>query len=283
MLLSIGDCLPQGQFRVFSRFAGVVNFLNDGEMVSLVQPAIGAGPAHIVLREDAWRDYRALTVSGKAVWLDGNRLSIDRTPRYDSTLPARIVDNRRFRANLAFLEQVLVTAAPPESMVYLLQPCSAPAGHSGFARALAERFSSATALIGKNDFAGSIPLLRGAGPGLTPAGDDFIAGMLLALQVVRRINHGVPEALLERIYRQALGDNPLSNAFLSHARAGRVFASMKNLLNALSTGMPAEIRRDAGALLARGATSGADLASGFCLTLRQFWKGNEDGDSRKDA
>lgn len=280
MLLSIGDRLPPGEYRVFSRFAKAVNFIRNGDIISLVHPALGAGPANIVLHESAWREYRTLRVSDGAVWLDENRLSIGGAPRYDSTLRIQIADNRQFRANLAFLEQMLATAAPTESMVFMLKPRSRQNVRSGFAKVLAERFCTAAALIRENDLAGSIPLLRGAGPGLTPAGDDVIAGMLLALQVERQCRGSIPEALIERIYRQARGENPLSNAFLSHARAGRVFAAMKALLISLGEGSPAEIRRDAGILLRRGATSGADLATGFCLTLRQFWKGNEDGDLR---
>lgn len=283
MLLSIGDCLPPGDYRVFARFAKVVNFIGAGDIIALVQPAVGAGPANIVLHEDAWRNYRTLQVSDDAVQLDGTRMPLDETIRYDSALRLRILDERLFAANLAILEQVLLAAAPPESMVFLLDPGSRQNSRGTFAKALAERFFAAAALIRENDFAGSIPLLRGAGPGLTPAGDDVIAGMLLALQVERQSRGSIPQALIERIYRQARGENPLSNAFLSHARAGRVFAAMKDLLNSLNEGAPAEIRRHALALLARGATSGADLATGFCLTLRQFWKGNEDGDSRQAA
>ncbi|MCB0305671.1 MAG: DUF2877 domain-containing protein [Calditrichaeota bacterium] len=283
MLLSIGDCLPSGEFPVHSCFTKAINFVHNGDIVSLVQPVVGAGPANIVLHEDAWRNYRTLRVSDDAVQLDGIRMSIDESIRYDSALRLQILDDRSFTANLAILEQEMFAAAPAESMVFLLEPRFRQKARSGFAKALAERFLAAAALIRENDFAGSIPLLRGAGPGLTPAGDDFIAGMLLALQVERQCRGEIPAALIERMYRGALGENLLSNTYLNFARAGRVFAPMKNLLNALSGDAPAEIRRHAGVLLARGATSGADLASGFCLTLRQFWKGNQDVDSRKGA
>ncbi len=99
----------------------------------------------------------------------------------------------------------------------------------------------------------------GRGPGLTPAGDDVIAGALAALALL-----GAPDpAAVGAVLAAAAGATTLlSAALLRCAARGQVPPQAAGLLGALcGTGAVGPALE---ALLAVGATSGAALAQGIC-------------------
>jgi hypothetical protein len=101
--------------------------------------------------------------------------------------------------------------------------------------------------------------LLGLGPGLTPAGDDGLAGWLAGLGTAGVRGRGLVAAVgpdLLAAARERTG--PLSRAFLAAAAAG-VAAEP---LHAFAVTPDAEHRS---ALLALGATSGGDLLAGYLL------------------
>ena len=116
--------------------------------------------------------------------------------------------------------------------------------------------------------------LVGAGPGLTPAGDDLLAGALLAL---RRLHAPTLAAALWRRLSPALATrtHPFSAAQLALAADGECAATVQRLLDALfecpgtgSASTTDERTRSLGERLdAIGASSGHDLAAGIALVL----------------
>jgi hypothetical protein len=78
------------------------------------------------------------------------------------------------------------------------------------------------------------------------------------------------QATVDAVFRAALGGNLYSNTFLDLARRGLFSGRVKDLLRALLSGSRRSVRQATEALFAVGASSGADLATGLFLTLRQF-------------
>ncbi|HEY6378540.1 MAG TPA: DUF2877 domain-containing protein [Candidatus Dormibacteraeota bacterium] len=106
--------------------------------------------------------------------------------------------------------------------------------------------------------------LAGAGPGLTPAGDDALAGVL----VVARILWGVSA---EATLLQCVGDvctSDLSRAFLFWAARGQSIAPTHDLLIAVARGDIWAAERRARILGGVGASSGADACLGIGHALR---------------
>lgn len=113
--------------------------------------------------------------------------------------------------------------------------------------------------------------LLGRGPGLTPAGDDVLAGLLAAVAVVGAALPGDPERRRLVARTDALGQQvadaardattAVSAALLGHARRGAVAAPAARVLHALAGrgDLPAALD----GLLAVGSTSGRDLAAGL--------------------
>ena len=105
--------------------------------------------------------------------------------------------------------------------------------------------------------------LIGLGPGLTPAGDDVMAGTVAGLVLL-----GHPEArrFAAGVYALATGrTTELSRALLRHAAAGRVSAEYAAVLHALVGERALGPAIDG--LLATGSTSGRAMALGLCTAI----------------
>ncbi|WP_210504062.1 oxamate carbamoyltransferase subunit AllH family protein [Nocardioides xinjiangensis] len=103
---------------------------------------------------------------------------------------------------------------------------------------------------------GHLDRLLGRGPGLTPLGDDVLAGWLAA-----RTAAGAPDEVLAAAVRQRLGATTLLSATLLDC------AIRGESLPQLADWLAAPTDASAGALLAVGATSGAGLLAGAELAI----------------
>ncbi len=112
--------------------------------------------------------------------------------------------------------------------------------------------------------------LAGWGPGLTPSGDDFLAGVMLGLWAVGD-RWPVSATLCPLLYEAAAPRTTrLSRAFLAAARDGLADERWHTLLQALGAGEPEPVVRAARAILAFGATSGLDMLTGFEWLVHNF-------------
>ena len=108
--------------------------------------------------------------------------------------------------------------------------------------------------------------LIGLGPGLTPAGDDFIGGIMIAMHSLGQ------EDNLRRLWAAARpsaieAGNPISLAHLSAASEGMGSAAVHRTLTATLTGRPEGIDRHLDAIDRIGHTSGWDTLAGVVLAL----------------
>ena len=106
--------------------------------------------------------------------------------------------------------------------------------------------------------------LQGRGTGLTPSGDDVLAGTLLvgAIDSSRR-------RALTGLARSARTTR-LSRAFLRWAAVGQSIQPAHALLDAAASGDQAGMRRAAASLAGVGATSGRALATGVALAATEL-------------
>ncbi len=242
-----------GQARLLGRFHRAVDLWIDGMVVALVTPELGNGPFHLmistlpdtpmpsafpyqwaegIVRFGPW----TFQARGFAVW----------EPRFPwqtfSTRPER----------LAQLGSIVRAAAQ--------RPTKSP-----FAAWLrGESFPVVSQLLGalrEADFPtvrAAAGRLAGWGVGLTPSGDDFLAGVMLALWATGRasLNPALCEAAVPHTHR-------ISRAFLRAARDGLADARWHRLLHALAGDEHAELVAAADDVLAFGASSGLDMLAGF--------------------
>ena len=268
---------PGLEATVESAFAEACNLVTPhDEPLALVSQAVGNGPLNAVLSQP--QALAALqpgsTLYGDGAWLhlaEGWRLALspakdwNPTPRY-----SRLARWSRLVAhNLAGLRRDLPRCAPAASLAAApmqlfgatslaqTQACAAIDGllHSYQAGDLAR--------VG-----GFAARLAGLGPGLTPAGDDWLAGWLVGLRAAAAMN-GDPSALdVQAVGRTVVSSarsrtSRLSLAFLQAAADGAVAQPWHDLLAALADADPTPLRHAAAEIMRHGATSGSDMLAGF--------------------
>jgi Protein of unknown function (DUF2877) len=124
----------------------------------------------------------------------------------------------------------------------------------------------------------AVQMLIGAGPGLTPAGDDVLCGALIALAAWAP-DSGARRALAAAVIAAVDRTTAISAALLHSAVAGATVPELVRLVTALSGGRQPEIASALADLDRVGASSGAALAAGAIQQLRYLLS---DGFARAD-
>jgi hypothetical protein len=112
--------------------------------------------------------------------------------------------------------------------------------------------------------------LSGRGPGLTPGGDDFLAGWMAAGWLL----YG-PQADFLKLCQDICAiarrrTHVLSQSWLTHAAVGEVAQPIRELLAALNTADQRWLEYAARGLLAMGASSGFDVLQGILYSIEQY-------------
>lgn len=275
-VLSIGDRIVEGRYRIHSRFERAVNFVDDGSVVSLVTRETGGGPINIVVDELRTAGVRSLTVGTRlppggtgprpVIWLDDRALDCSGARVYESGLDL-IRERRGLSARLAVLRETLARYAPAKSLAFLLDESRRDEFREGFERAFAEHAANCAYDILYGDLIRGVGRLKGAGFGLTPSGDDFIRGVLIGMALAEAVYGMSLSATRQYVCECAETGGVLSDALLFIAEAGLVDEKTKALVVPLLGGRLREVWEAARALCRVGGTSGADFATGLLLTL----------------
>jgi hypothetical protein len=277
---------------VLSVFTGACNLVSDqDEVIALVSQQVDNGPLNIVLEGGGFLvrglevglpvkgDGRGIRV-GKALNNEPYRVSLAKAEVWEPRLEGEglNVDWPGLKASLAVLHDHLIAQAPAESLVCLLAAGatgerSVESAYRKAARGAIEGLLAALYGGDRQGITASAAALAGLGPGLTPAGDDFLLGLMAGLQTWPQFLAGKGLSVEEAcrvIYGAAAGrTNLLSMALLRSAKEGMFGETWHELLAALRQGKAAEVRRAADRILGFGGTSGADALSGFLAVLNK--------------
>ena len=104
--------------------------------------------------------------------------------------------------------------------------------------------------------------LVGRGAGLTPSGDDALAGALLVAHALGT-GHDLADAVRSRLH----ATTAVSAALLDAAAEGYAARAVVTLVDAAVANRPDAVRRALPAVLAIGHTSGADTVTGIRAAL----------------
>jgi len=258
----------------------------DDEIYAIVRQPLGNGPLNLVIpAEPAAPLFDGLAV-GTSLASTGTVLGIgeiitiglERAVMWDPKAYAALTaDPEALDRGLAEVCRQLSHAAPAESLACLLpylqdedlpdpleRVAHFPRSHAligGLAESLAQRDRRRLKVVTSS--------LAGLGPGLTPAGDDFIAGVLLALALVREQtpDQGLSEIAALLLETSAPRTHEVSAAYLRAACDGQAGERWHPLLAALAAGGTAQIADAVAPVLATGETSGADMLAGFVVGI----------------
>ena len=210
----------------------------SGALFAVLGPRSWPGPLHLIVEELAKLPARhdPVSVSGAVLRAGQLHVRLDRCPRWTPRLPERLTAASRAWRSLASIADT----------------------------ELAPVWEVATREARRGDLAAVFRQLQGRGSGLTPSGDDVLAGILLVCAV-------------NPSHRRALSDlasvartTRLSRAFLRWAAAGQSIQPAHALLDAAASGDRHGMRSAAAALAAVGATSGRALVAGVALAATEL-------------
>lgn len=272
-LLSYGDSIPEGDYRLHSAFANALNFRRGRIIVSLVPPRTGAGPFNLVLKQLPQGAER-LRASRFYFYVDENRLRKEPDALYSSGIPPLDYSPETVQANTAALADLLARCAPPKSLAFIFDARLEKDFSRVFESHLLARFKKAVLCFYARDYAKGVKAMRGLGLGLTPSGDDFISGLLAGFNFARLSLRFDTEVRIEQIFFYAEGGNLISNASLRASYEGKVNAKVRRLLEALAGTDRKELEAAAAAALKSGHTSGADFCAGLVFALQDVFRGN---------
>jgi len=241
---------------------------HDGEPLSLVLPELGDGPLNVVV--EAWADAEAgvepgLPASLSRTRLESGSLMVDLTAaRVWEPRPAWPALRAAWPAALSGFECLTPsfaeeTQSHTESSRQVELRCTTQANMLHTARRVAGVLAAGWA--GDTDaLRRGVRRLAGLGVGLTPAGDDFLAGLMLRAWLV----HPGPEDFCRLVVEAAAPrTTALSAAFLRAAARGECSAAWHALLATLAGGGPGSLDKAVRGVVAHGHTSGADTLAGF--------------------
>jgi hypothetical protein len=282
----IGDCVPaRARGRVHSVFERACNIETPaGELVTLLAQALGNVPHGIRLAGpvapfEAWLapgQYAILDSTALCLPDAGITVDLSCAAVWRGAVAAVSTDHRSMDADgaaiavsLRELRATLVERALEQGFAPLL--AAAAGARSTVERAFAARLSHALPLLARATERRDIPAVAGAtarlvglGPGLTPSGDDFIAGYLAALWSRAGFDSGLDAmlpSLADALAPLFLRTNAISRQMLSDAAQGRFAERLIDVTVAISGG--GDVVDATVHALASGHSSGADTLCGL--------------------
>lgn len=260
MARALGELIGNAQWRgrVLSVFSRAINILRaDGLVVSVVADRIFMS-AMGVLAIDLFGSPPDAGLVDAAAWMADGVLMIDRLASIDCTdCPAW--EGKVNPAAVRRMAVELIQAIRDDLLTH-----GKPGGLLGVLRnGLAE---NSFVTRGRESLdAGRPEELVGCGPGLTPAGDDFLTGAILASEA----SVSLDPARLERVLP---GTTPTGRTLLWMAMKGRYPAYLVDFIDTIAGAEVSadEISSAVRAACAHGETSGTDALAGFCWQMLCF-------------
>lgn len=244
----------QGRVLATFRRSSYVAFSGLEEAVAaLVAPDLGRGPLSLPTDGVLWACLRPgdpVRIASSCLQAGDQTLHLDGAEPWDPTLP-------RVRPQPAQVRRCcewLVASAPPESLAPVVPHLVE--GRGPALRDWQRRALEGAQALAAGAYASGCELLCGLGPGLTPSGDDFLCGWMLALYL-----HGRPR---ETLLQHVRGTHRIARAYLRAAAAGFASEAWHRFAASLQGGHWVAAARE---VLLAGETSGADTLAGFLAGL----------------
>ena len=251
------DWLGQSQEpRVLHVFERACNLINEGdEIVSLVWPELGAGPFALVLPEK--RPFTAIRTDTKVNLADGVfvlgdfNLNYKKAIIWQSRLDWESIQQSQtsWPKILPRLQQILVDDAPMQTAVFQPKINSAQ-----------KELLTGMQTNNRHKIENGAKQLAGLGQGLTPTGDDFLLGTIIALWTT-----GYDVAVIDLIVQTAVPrTTTFSGAWLQAAGRGELVQSWHDFFAGLEDGgWETAVYK----ILQIGHSSGYDALLGFTAVM----------------
>lgn len=267
-ILSFGDCIIPGKYRLHSRFANVVNYSFDNNLLSIVSKKNESGPVNIVFDGIIRFLEDEVVIKSRRLLCNALVYNLEEHLKYNSEISLNVIADLKIETVIDTLLPLLVESAPVLSLAFTFDESRKKYFKSSFEKYLINRFFAGIEKLRAGKAVECAEMVNGLGFGLTPSGDDFIAGMLYALYLLQKIT-GKEDlvSLRQNICEAAESANIISLNAMKMAANGRFGGNFKNMVSALAQNDERKVCVAVHNILNTGATSGADMLTGFLCTL----------------
>ncbi len=239
----------------------------EGQLVAILAEGLGRGA--FALTVGGTPPFAAISpgeparIENRTLHLGDLRIDLAPSAPWDPTLPLL---EEPPQEGMRSLETHLRAQAPEEglSRAVFEAPTSQESPFLTQGRAGLTHLRDGLASSNAAGITGAVAELAGLGPGLTPSGDDLLAGLLLAFRLwpetAGPLGAKIAAALI--LGTAAPRTGRISRAYLWAARQGHAADAWHDLIQALPQASDAVIEA-ASRILQTGETSGADMLAGF--------------------
>lgn len=275
-----------GEVEVIAAFERSAYLLTPRGLVCIGVPAIGRGPINVLIPDKGdWPGGRAFGLYEGVKGVAGRRqlsigpdlvIATQGAPIWTPPAFAATVDETTLTKSLGQVRSLMPGLVPTDGVAGLVFDPEGRAARTPTAQAAGPQIAALRAALPAALSSGAWSdnalraalLLLGLGPGLTPSGDDFLGGLMLALSA--RGNADLRDALWEHLAGE-IDDLtvPVSAMHLSAAADGMGAEIVHHLIGAMQRGDTAALPLAVGDVLDLGATSGADTIAGLVVGLEQ--------------
>jgi len=230
---------------VLGHFSSGIYLRGPSGPFALSDNSIPAGPLHLIVSRPI-----VGATSATEVVLSADRLTVgdllielDGAAPWDPVLPSPTLTPRIFRRLLA----ELVDYRPPPAELKAVWPRVRQALAAG-------------------DYEAMTTLLEGRGSGLTPIGDDVLAGWMMA----DALRYPVPHRDLRNDLAHSIRSTDLSRVFLRFAARGQSIEPLHRLFSEAAADEQANLRATAADLATIGESSGRAMLAGIMLAVDEW-------------
>ena len=271
-IIKVGDFLPSGYFELHSIFNNVANFFNKkDELISFLLKESYMNPTSVLIKGIKLSDIKKVSVNKSIIKFSEKQFLIKNIDQFNSSLNYDLINWNDLEKVITNFENQFLDKLNKKSLSFLLKPEHEQFFKSNFELAYVRHIKSAVTKIINGHTLDSITMLKGAGFGLTPSGDDFITGILYAIDIAQKKLNYKKTNISSSIANTAKGKNLISNSQILLASKGAYFYRFKNFIHSLFKNED-KIYINFNSLLSIGETSGSDILTGFIFGLKNIFK-----------
>jgi len=267
IITAYGDFLTIGSYQFHSGFVNIDNFVNhSGEFISLAANQSFLASNSIIITNFVSGGYSDIIVDKEFIIIDNQKHILNKELRYSSEFIYPEISYTTLIIKIQDFIYQYKSDFPPKSLLFLLLPENKQHFTSAFEKAFMQQMEFAFSLF-QPQFYQSIKELKSRGSGLTPSGDDFIAGVLFGIDLLEKINNKKYGNIKYKIYEISQTNNLFSSNMLRLAYNSKYFMRIKDFMYAFFYLTLKDVNTAFVNLISIGDTSGADLLTGFFAVI----------------
>lgn len=277
-------------------------YMHDGEdaFIRIIKDKHFIGPSSIVISGMDNLSFKSLVIiEGTKLKLLGDKITstegsfslhIANAPVWKQPgLPedTEIISLEEINLNLRVLKDIIYTAPSKEGLVPLLENVEKLGPLEVFAKeqklTVSEKARPYIDALMWGIFSGDLNTIKrstepilGLGPGLTPSCDDFLAGLLMSLNIAGSIifrNESETVKFFTNVSNEIsslakVKTTLYSQSFISEASSGEGPKPAIDMVHSIVTESPQEVANKSKLIVSIGSTSGADMAIGIYYGIR---------------